>query len=40
MDTTPARCLAEQFAADEAANGGSRMSKWRLSCGIGQRQLA
>jgi len=32
--------LAERFAADESANGGSRMRGWLLSCAIGQRQLA
>jgi len=39
-DTTPACYLAEQFAADEGVSGGSRMREWRLSCAIGQRQLA
>lgn len=37
--TTLARCLAEQFAADESASGSSQMSEWRLSYAIGQQQL-
>ena len=36
----PARCLAEQFAADEAVSGDWRMKEWLLSCAIGQRRLA
>jgi hypothetical protein len=33
----PARCLAERFAAAEAASGGSRMRGSQLSCAIGHQ---
>ena len=38
--TALARCLAQRFAADEPASGGSRLRGSQLSCAIGQRRLA